>query len=77
LEQSWEQKGKLELVRGQVNGLASARKKKKKRVEGAKKRKAIKKKTDMMGLTKVGRTRSQAAKKVRKYKDKFDEFMGR
>ena len=50
---------------------------KKKRVEGAKKRKASKKKTDMMGLTKVGRTRSQAAKKVRKYKDKFDEFMGR
>ena len=50
----------------------------KKEVErGAKKRKEAKKKTDAMGLTKVGKTRAKAAKKVREYSDKFNELTGR
>ena len=45
---------------------------KRERERGAKKRKEAKKKTDAMGLTKVGKTRAKAAKKVREYSDKFN-----
>ena len=44
---------------------------KKKREEGAKKRKAIKKKTDSMKVKKVGATRSKLARKFKEYSEKY------
>ena len=44
---------------------------KKKREEGAKKRKKIQKRTNSMKVKKVGRGRSQAAKKFAEYAEKF------
>lgn len=56
-------------TKGKWAGVSKGTKKKKE--EGAKKRKAIKKKTDSMKVKKVGATRSSLARNFKEYAEKY------